>query len=355
MNEDNDSPTFDYIWIIRCAGTNVNYNVEYRLIPEAPQNGMRLLLEVIDEPIFASFTRLLRQKYGEIMVDFPLYLLESNNKFFGSFSDLSNKYPNQEAFFTKFKNLIDIPVISARQVGILDYINEKDVLLKVKKQFERVAVRVRVPAFNLQMTPTILASYKSLLTSMNDNDILLLDVFNMIGIENQINMNLELMSKMGKKERLEVFTLNAFEPIDLGHNFGPLFSYSFNLNGFGDFATEKRFPAAGGRATRRIIRYYYWDRYMLKEIAHIRYQLAASQLRISHYWTNHQGHVKSCNVCLEVQNNRYNEGHSYWKRFRILHYLNSVLNETRQQYSQAISSEDLDPDGYDLLYNVGES
>lgn len=162
------------------------------------------------------------------------------------------------------------------------------------------------------------------------------------------------MSNIGKENNLEIFVLNAFEPFDLRHNFGPIFSYRYDLDGFGDFATEKRFPPAGGRAQRRIIRYYYWDRYLLKEIARTSYHSAASQLRASSYWTNHAYHIPSCNVCREVDNHRYNEGHSYWKRFRILHYLNSITNETRQQSASAVSDEDLDPDGYDILFNVAE-
>ena len=355
MNDEDDTKTFDYIWIIRCAGTNVNRNVEYRLIPEAPQNDIRPLLEAVNEDIFATFASRLRQKYGEIMVDFPLYLLESSNKFFDAVQRLSKTYPNQEDFFRKYKSMIDIPVVSAKHIGILDYKAEENRLSNVKQEFEKVAVRVRVPTFNLQMAPTILGSYRSLLSKMGVNDILLLDIFNFLGIENQVNMNLELMSNLGRKKNLEVFALNAFEPFDLRHNYGPLFSYSFGLDGFGDFATEKRFPAAGGRAKRRIIRYYFWDRYTLKEFAHTSYHLAASQIKGANYWNNHQAHVTSCNVCTEIQNNQHNEGHSFWKKFRIVHYINSIQNETRQQFSQAISAEDLDPDGYDLIYNISES
>lgn len=341
---------FDYIWIIRCSGRNV----EYRLTPQAPQNGIRPLIEAINENIFNRFAGLLRRKYGEIMVDLPLYLLEKSNKFFESVQELSNRYRNQMVFFQKFKSLIDIPVVSASQTGILDYKIEENILQNVKEEFERVAVRVRVPTFDLERAPTTLSSYKSLLGTMEDNNLLLLDVFNIMGTEYQIRLNLQLMSALGKEQNLEVFVLNAFKPFDLGHNFGPLFSYLFDLDGFGDFATEKRFPGAGGRAQKRIIRYYHWDRFMLKEIARINYHLAASQLKNSNYWINHSAHFSSCNVCNEIQNDIYNEGHLFWKRFRILHYLNSISNETRQQFSQATSAEDLDPDGYDLIYSVSE-
>lgn len=355
MNSEDHSKVFDYIWIVRCSGTNINYNVEYRLAPEAPRNGIRPLIEVINSNIFNSFTRLFRKKYGEVLVDFPLYLLEASNKFFDSVQSLYDQYQDQISFFQAFRGLIDIPVVSANHEGILDYGIEEKILQEVKQDFDKIAVRVRVPTFELRNAPTVLGSYQSLLSNMEENDILLLDVFNVTGVENQIQMNLKQMSGLVKDQDLEVFVLNAFEPFDLRHNFGPLFSRAFSFDGFGDFATEKRFPPAGGRAQRRIVRYYYWDRYLLREIARTSYELAVGQLQRSNYWANHASHVSSCNVCSEVQNNHYNEGHIFWKRFRILHYLNSIINETKQQFSAAVSDEDLDPDGYDLIYNVSES
>lgn len=355
LSEDEGVKSFEYIWVLRCSGTNVNRNVEYRLTPQAPADGIRPLIEVVDVGIFRRFATSLRRKYGEILVDFPLYLLESSNKFFESIQELSRRYSNQTSFFQSFQSLIDIPVVSASQMGILDYNAERSILQNMKQHFERLAVRVRVPTFDLSRAQTILGSYQSLLATMTEADLLLFDVFSMSGVENQINLNLELMSRLGKEKNLELFVLNAFEPFDLRHNYGPIFSYRYDLNGFGDLATEKRFPPAGGRAQRRIIRYYYWDRYMLKEIARTNYHLAALQLRNSPYWANHAHHIPSCNVCGEVNNNRYNEGHSYWKRFRMLHYLNSITNETRKQFTLATSDEDLDPDGFDILFNVGES
>lgn len=355
MSDNENTNDFQYIWVLRCSGTDENRNVEYRLTPEAPVKGIKPLIEVVSIDIFSRFASLLRRKYGEVMVDFPLYLLESGNRFYESVQDLRTQYPNPISFFQAFKSSIDIPVISASHTGILDYGVESSFVQNMKKDFGKLAVRARVPTFDLSRTPTILDSYQSLLNSMDKNDILLLDVFSMSGIENQINLNLELMSRLGKEKNLELFVLNAFEPFESRHNYGPIFSYRYGLDGFGDLATERRFPLAGGRAQKRIIRYYYWDRYILMEIANVNYHSAASQLRNSSYWVNHAHHIPSCNVCNEVNNNFYNEGHSYWKRFRILHYLNSITNETRQQYTSATSDEDLDPDGYDTLFNVGEN
>ncbi len=171
-------------------------------------------------------------------------------------------------------------------------------------------------------------------------------------IERQINLNLQLMSNMGKKKNLEIFILNAFEPSDSGHNFGSLFSYRYGLDGFGDFATEKRFPASGGSSPTRIVRYYYWDKYILKEIANNSYPASAVQLKNSPYWVNHIRHHSSCGACNKIEIGNYNNGHSYWKEFRILHYLNSITTETRHQFATAVSEEDLNPDGYDSRFNV---
>lgn len=177
MPEDESIHEFDYIWIIRCSGTNVDYNVEYRLTPQAPENNLRPLIEVVNVGIFNRFAARLRRKYGEILVDYPLYLLESSNKFFESVQELSTQYTDHIAFFQSLGNLVDIPVVSASQVGILDYNVENKILREMKQHFDRLAVRVRVPTFDLSRAPTILGSYRSLLSIMEESDLLLLDVF----------------------------------------------------------------------------------------------------------------------------------------------------------------------------------
>jgi hypothetical protein len=277
-DEEQADNTFDFIWIVRCRGTNCNRNVEYRLVPDAPANGIKPLIEVVNPSVIGTFASRLRSKYGEIMVDLPFYLTEKSNKFDDEIEELNNNYLNQAQFFQAYQNIIDIPVVSASHTGIVNYNVENAILANVRQNFEKVAVRARVPTFDLSTTPTTLRSYESLINNMRHPDLLLLDVFRMQGIEPQVDSNLELMSRLGKEHNLAVYVLNAFEPFHRRHNYGPLFSYKYDLDGFGDFATEKRFPSARGRPSRRIVRYYYWDKYELREIAQPTYRAGASQL-----------------------------------------------------------------------------
>lgn len=190
---------------------------------------------------------------------------------------------------------------------------------------------------------------------MSKNDLLLLDIFSISGYESQIDANMQLMSSLAKKLSLRVFALNAFEPANASHNYGPLFSHRYKLAGFGDFATEKRFPPGGGQGENKIIRYYQWTKFTLTEFRRPTYNSAASALKATHYWSKHPKHLPRCDACTEVHRNLFNESHVYWKRFRVLHYLNSIAKETRHKYAATASEQDLDPDGYDTLYNVGST
>lgn len=161
-NSDAGTGTFDYIWILRCSGQNESRNVECGMVPYAPRAGIKPLIEVVDGHVLRKLVTLLRNKYGKVMVDYPLYLLEFSSKFSESMSQLKNDYPDQEQFFRSFQRLIDIPVVSAQHVSVVDFVEENTVLMSLKKLFNIVAVRVRVPTYDLSAIPTILDSYKAL-------------------------------------------------------------------------------------------------------------------------------------------------------------------------------------------------
>ncbi len=326
------------------------------MLEKAPSTRLiKPLVEVIDPKILHRLSRLLRAKYGSIMVELPAYFLEVRNKYSSSIENLIAQYPDQATFYVKHKSLLDTPVISAQHIGNRDYDEETETLKKVKDDFKSVAVRVRVPYFELATATRILNSYKSLVSKMEENDSLLMDVFNLSGYETQINSNVELMSKIAAERTAKTFVLNAFEPIDNGHNFGPLLSFRNNLSGFGDFATERRFPPEGGRQPeKKVGKYYFWDRFYLKDFKRVDYDIVAASLKATAFWSNHDKHVSSCNACYALQHNDYNRSPTYWKAFRMIHYLHSITNETAKHFSSVTSDQDLDPDGFDILFNVEE-
>ena len=345
---------FEYTWVIRCSGTRANRNIEYGTVSKAPSKGITPLLEVIDTTLFSPFAHILREKYGKLLVDFPHYLLEANNKFSDDMRILKSDYPTPESFFQTNKASIDIPVISAPHIGFGDFDDENKTLQNLKGIFEKFAVRVRVPTYDLSGTTNVLKSFRTLLDNMSVEDFLFLDVFNFSGSESNIDQNVQLMAGLGKNHGLTVSILNAFEPTNGSHNYGPLLSYKYTLNGFGDFATEKRFPSTGGPGENKIIRYYDWMRYVLREYKERQYSAAALTLRSSNCWKNNFAHVSDCCACKDASTTE-NQGHSYWKSFRMLHYLNSIANETQLKYNSVASDQDLDPDGYDTLFNVGRT
>jgi hypothetical protein len=348
------SPTFKYNWVIRCNGKKENKSPEYRMISEAPGSGITPVLEVIDSTLLRPFVYKLKAKYGTVLIDFPLYLLESSSKFDENIKASEAEYGTAENFFNDNKAVIDIPVVSARYNGFVNFDKENQLLLALKKTFGKVAVRVRVPTYDLSETTGALSTYKELLINLSHNDILLLDVFNLSGSEGSIDLNLRLMTGLGKKVGIDMSILNAFIPQNGNHNYGPLFSYRYCLSGFGDFATERRYPPGGGQGEHKIVRYYDWNRFVLREYREASYAEAAAALRSSNCWQNNPHHVSACFACSEATKTD-SEGHTYWKAFRVLHYLHSITNETKRKYNSVTSDQDLDPDGYDTLFNVGRT
>jgi len=200
-------------------------------------------------------------------------------------------------------------------------------------------------------------SFNKLIKAIRPGDILLLDVLGFSGVESQVVSNIRKIIRVAQKKDkdIDIFILNAFDTSQENcHNYGPLLTAYFSLNGFGDFATDERIrPKGGSGAPTRIIRYYdplsftLW--FFTEKTAG--YEGAKEKLINSGYWSaiSNPQHQKRCRVCREVANNLNKNDHSYWKRFRILHYLNCLVHETVSQYSAKNAPKDLDPDGYDVI------
>jgi len=345
-----------YLWILRCVGgENINRSVEYKLIDEAPKGEIIPLLEVINEVHLSNFYPKLKRKYGEVWVDLPYYLSEHSNKFQESVDGLITSYKSSPAtFFLTHKNNLDVPVVSAPDSYSFD--SERAIYNSIKDEFYKIAVRVRVPTVDI--TTAMESSLKQLVNAMRIEDVLLLDVFQFSSVESQVTSNIKKMNNIAQQKNIGVYVLNAFETFQANcHNYGPLLTAYFSLVGFGDFATEERFKPArawGGRAS--IIRYYVpssYDLWFCKEKAG--YDSAKGKLVKSGHWANTSTtqHRSRCTVCDEVNKNKHNKDHIYWKRFKILHYLNCIANEMITQHVPVNTAEDLDPDGYNTIVKLG--
>ncbi len=349
-----------YLWIIRCAGKKyINLNLEYKQINEAPDDIIIPLVEVINESNLYHFYRELRNKYGEVWVDLPYYLAEESNFHKDNVDELKSKYvANPISFFKKHKSAIDVPVVSAPYSFNFD--TERTTYNSLKADFNKIAVRIRVPVIDI--TRKMLSSFTNLTKAMRKEDVLLLDVFEFAGVESQVVSNIEKMNKIAQRNNIEVYILNAFETNKLNcHNYGPLLTAYFSVVGFGDFATDERFKATGGRGSpTKIIRYYEPSSFTLRFFKEtvLGYDGAKRKLVASTSWRNtslNHAHLPTCGVCVKVDNNIYNKGHKYWKNFKMIHYLCCIVNETVVQFSAVNTPEDLDPDGYDTIVKSGDS
>ena len=198
-----------------------------------------------------------------------------------------------------------------------------------------------------------------MLNNLDTSDTLFIDIYNVGSLIQQRLSNLDFIIDNTPQNINNIFILNAFDPDHLGHNYGPYLARHFNVRGFGDFATEKRYPHKVKRSPRvrqyrRNIHYYNWNRFELYTFSEYdSYLRTANILRSSGIWRSNPNHIRNCPACRQVENGECNNWTVYWKEFRIKHYIYSIINDTRAADNGTQSAEDLDPIGHDTLFNVG--
>jgi len=354
----------NYIWVLRCSGSSPGHSGEYRTIDYIPRNSLTPLMEIIDEGVWNRYYGALSRQFGEVYVELPLYLNEKNNKWWNEGDNRCRNINDHSCldFFNTNEDRLDIPVVSwwhnNREIR-LDYSPETQLLAEIKTNFEKVGVRIGLPSYDIQNVPLTRASLLTLLNSLDASDTLFIDVYAVGSLIQQRLSNLSFTIDHIPSHVQNIFILNAFEPDHMGHNYGPYLKRHYNLMGFGDFATEHRFPVSVKRDPRvrrfrRNIQYYNWNRFELYTFSEYdSYERTASVMRSSGIWQANPDHIHSCPACSRVASGDYNNWTVYWKEFRIKHYINSIVNETRINNDNARTAEDLDPIGHDNLFNLG--
>lgn len=333
-----------YIPILRLGTT------EHGILMDDLSRNLQMLphLEVANLDLFRRNIQAINSRFGDVLVELPEYLAERTNKHQESVQNILNQY-EQVDFYTNFQSQIGIPVVSCMK-SRRDYSVLLDRFRSLRDQFDRVAVRCFV--YQPVLTITQLRNLTSLFEDLRNEDIILFDILKFLRIERRqiqkLRRILETMSYLAPES--DAYILNALCS-DL-HNYGPLLANILDLNGFGDFSTTRRFEASGGRgALPKIIRYYYSSSHELIRFEHdTSYLVAVQDLTNSSYWDNNVsgGHLGYCNVCNEIHSNQHNNAPVYWKRYRIVHYIKSVVNETLPSIP-GTDPRSLDIDGYDRI------
>ena len=160
----------------------------------------------------------------------------------------------------------------------------------------------------------------------------------------------------------EIYILNAFDYDGSNdtHNYSPLISKELNTSGFGDFATIPRYEAGGGSgAQTKKIRFYNYNNNTLMHFIHeSSFQGALQEFKQTQYWqeieNGEENHLGICNHCRSIEQETYNNSQTWWKKYRIMHYINSILSHTLPNISKYDNPEDFDPDGYnDIVKKTG--
>lgn len=328
-------------------------------------NGLKILplLEITHNTILTKWAGTIARNYkGNYMVDLPLYLLYTLNKHTSQIASIMRTIPTntgvspQAAFYIQNKKWIKIPVASSEENDMsASYDNILITYNELKEHFPKIAVRIFIS--HIQFSQVQKAKLKLIFDSLREGDIILLDVMAFEGIEQPVLNNLEEIVKMNPKN--EIYLLNAFDirtNLSDVHNYNPLLAKKFNFAGFGDFATSLRYEPAAGQQGRKIIRYYVGD--VQNKLVHFpsnTYSNSMNDLKASQYWQQavSRRHNSTCRACASIAN--WNEGHNFWKNFRIVHHVFSMLHDTIPNVLSHSNFQDVDPDGFSNLYYKGNS
>lgn len=352
-------------------------SVENTLLSNEINNTENLtpLLEITDNETFEESISNLCKKFNKIMVELPLYLSTRPNKHQSGVLDIINEYESTEgdsqvAFYKDYQkdkkmnllkeDYLDLgftPVISTipSNTTYSDFLKKYNDL---KDSFNEIAFRLFV--YSTEITDAQKENIQNIVNSIRDTDFILLDVLGFENVEVRTRNNLEEIIKLFDKN--EIYILNAFD-YDGGkntHNYSPLLSKELKTTGFGDFATIPRIEAGGGGgAQTKKIRFYNYNTNNLMHFIHeTSFQGAIPQLEQSEYWKelkdDEENHLAICSYCNSIEQKTYNYSQSWWKKYRIMHYINSIMNHTIPNMSKYDNSEDFDPDGYnDIVKKIG--
>jgi hypothetical protein len=320
------------------------------------------LLEVTNTKVLQkSAGEIARHFKGEYMVDLPMYLLYTMNKYTSEIDEIINSIPRdastsafstQTRFYVANRNWIKIPVASAEEDMSVSYDNVLITYNELKAYFPKIAVRLFVS--HIQLTQVQKAKLKVILDNLREGDIILLDVIGFEGIEQPVLINIQEIIKMAAKNK--IYLLNAFDiRTNRGevHNYSPVLAKSFKFAGFGDFVTSYRYEPTGGMPGVKIIRYYIGDvNNKLVHFVDATYTAAFNQVKNSNYWKQAaaRNHNQRCLGCTST-NKGANDSPIFWKKFRILHYIFSILHDTLPRVVKDKNPQDTDPDGFANLYN----
>ena len=266
-----------------------------------------------------------------VLVDAPQYLTQTSEPN-GETADVENllgSIGGPIKFLNENTDHIDVPVVSGQLETPFDYSELVTRYERLSDDYDRVSLRPFVAPERL--TTHQKEDLHTLAEEVGDDDIILLDYI-------QPHAGSLGPSATGRENLIEAATvfednpcliLDAFDVFEgENYNYGPAIAREAGVEGFGDFAVDRRFPPAedipmGMHDTRNIYHYDFKDR-EVKKFQGEGYNGSESAFEELSDWSKWDSH--HCEFCEEAEAST-SEGPGTWKRIRMGHYIESVLEE----------------------------
>lgn len=331
----------DYIPIVR-HGINekkVFNEFDDSLLSNPNLSSVLPVMEIIDEDDFNAIDDY-REFSNELMIDLPRYLIPRDNKLNDEVEITTNNYRSVVDFYTQNIPNGDVPVVSGDAEAPIDYSQLRSIYDDLKTEFNKLAVRIFVGLrqFDNQQENDV----RELLENLRDEDVILLDLIDTGGFDSDAYRNAELIVDWSDGQ--DTFILNAFRYDESNHNYGPVAAKELDIEGFGDFGINQRFPQEMNfRPPTQYIRMFDTDTMELRNFGGDGYNDAYQQLQNSSYFD-----PDHCEFCRQADEDP-NWGPNFWKRVRLGHYVSEVLEETLDRV-ETQPSRNLDQHGYDQIH-----
>lgn len=251
----------------------------------------------------------------ELLVELPTYQTRRSTNFGEAVQDTLDTHGDQVGFYLTHDDSIPVPVVSDEIERTPKYGIHSDHHQDLQHKYTSVAHRlmVRGKSFNKQQQEAL----QELNEVLRPTDRVLFDVVDN-GLNDGITDNLEYLARTFDQQQCAVLNLlNAFK--DNPENLSPRLATDLEVDGFGDFGINVRFPGGGGPTGTVRIRHYHPHREVVEEFKGGTYEEASAHLTEWDEWrSNH------CDYCRNASGMDGGTP-SAWKRVRTGHYITSML------------------------------
>lgn len=230
-------------------------------------------------------------------------------------------------FLNDNSDKVNVPVVSGPLEDSFDYTELIDRYHRLSDDFDRAALRVFIPPSELQANQ--LDALREVKSEITDADLVLLDYIRSgsLNLSEPGRENLRKAATIFKGNQRTI--LDAFNVYDgENYNFGPDIARETGVAGFGDFAVDRRFPAEQappvGQYDTRNIRHYDYEEREVKKFQGDGFNGGGSASDELQSWS--KWNSDHCEFCKEADVTS-SEGMGTWKKIRMGHYIESVIEE----------------------------